>query len=74
MGRREAWSAEKSSDSRTKPTRWEFRNSREHPHEGIDDDVLVVQASEVINHKTKDERDRKIRSAEDHRRVKIRLV
>lgn len=24
MGRREAWSAEKSSDSRTKPTQWEF--------------------------------------------------
>lgn len=25
MGRREAWSAEKSSDSRTKSTQWEFR-------------------------------------------------
>lgn len=71
MGRREAWSAEKSSDSRTKPTRWEFRNSREHPHERVED-IVVVQASEAINHKTNEDKDRKIRSAEDHRRVKIR--
>ncbi|XP_039438317.1 cadherin-86C isoform X2 [Culex pipiens pallens] len=28
MGRREAWSADRSSDSRTKPTRWEFRGRR----------------------------------------------
>ncbi|XP_058826724.1 cadherin-86C-like isoform X2 [Topomyia yanbarensis] len=28
MGRREAWSADRSTDSRTKPTRWEFRGRR----------------------------------------------
>lgn len=27
MGRREAWSAEKSTDNRTKPTHWEFSRS-----------------------------------------------
>lgn len=28
MGRREAWSADRTSDSRTKPTRWEFQQAR----------------------------------------------
>lgn len=35
MGRREAWSAEKPPDPRTKPTRWEFRDGREQFDEGI---------------------------------------
>lgn len=46
MGRREAWSAERSTDSRTKTTRWEFsrlnaanRNKIEHENPmQIDDD------------------------------------
>lgn len=46
MGRREAWSAERSTDSRTKTTRWEFSrlnaaNRQKLEHENpmqIDDD------------------------------------
>ncbi|XP_059611324.1 cadherin-86C-like [Phlebotomus argentipes] len=40
MGRREAWSADKSSDSRTKPTRWEF-SRRHHPREKLENDTQV---------------------------------
>lgn len=36
MGRREAWSAEKPSDTRTKPTRWEFRDGREQSDENVE--------------------------------------
>ncbi|XP_052835038.1 cadherin-86C isoform X1 [Drosophila gunungcola] len=35
MGRRDAWSAEKPPDNRTKPTRWEFHDGREQ----LDEDV-----------------------------------
>ncbi|XP_034662090.1 cadherin-86C isoform X2 [Drosophila subobscura] len=35
MGRREAWSAEKPPNTRTKPTRWEFHDGREHPSENV---------------------------------------
>lgn len=60
MGRREAWSAEKSSDSRTKPTHWEFRRRDEH-RENIEADHL---------HETSAKR---VRSAEDSKRtVKIK--
>lgn len=37
MGRREAWSAERSSDSRTKPTHWEFRR-RDHYSQNVEHD------------------------------------
>ncbi|XP_051862592.1 cadherin-86C isoform X2 [Drosophila albomicans] len=53
MGRREAWSAEKPSDTRTKPTRWEFRDGREQSdenlemqHAGIDNDNTRTQSAE----------------------------
>lgn len=42
MGRREAWSAEKSSDSRTKPTRWEF-SKRGYADEKLGIDNPAVQ-------------------------------
>lgn len=61
MGRREAWSAEKSSDSRTKPTHWEFRR-RDHHHENIEADNF---------HETNVKR---VRSADDKRAVKIKYV
>ncbi|XP_002137604.3 cadherin-86C isoform X1 [Drosophila pseudoobscura] len=35
MGRRDAWSAEKPPNTRTKPTRWEFHDGREHPSENV---------------------------------------
>jgi len=51
MGRREAWSAEKPSDTRTKPTRWEFRDGREQSdenieHAGIDNDNNAMHRSQ----------------------------
>nr|XP_036217959.1 cadherin-86C [Bactrocera oleae]XP_036217960.1 cadherin-86C [Bactrocera oleae] len=57
MGRREAWSAEKPTDSRTKPTRWEFHNGREQFNEN------VVKAAVNSN-----EGNRRKRSAEEQRR------
>lgn len=75
MGRREAWSAEKSSDSRTKPahgenvglphenntrkTQWEFRRRDEH-RENIEADSL--HGASV----------KRVRSADDKRTVKIK--
>lgn len=59
MGRREAWSAEKSSDSRTKPTHWEFRRRDEH-RENIEAET------------THDTSAKRVRSAEDKRTVKIK--
>ncbi|XP_004524319.1 cadherin-86C isoform X2 [Ceratitis capitata] len=65
MGRREAWSAEKPTDSRTKPTRWEFHNGREQ----FSESVGVHQAS------TNDDMRRSIHSAEEQqKRVKIRNI
>ncbi|TDG42627.1 hypothetical protein AWZ03_010955 [Drosophila navojoa] len=49
MGRREAWSADKPSDTRTKPTRWEFRDGREQTenvemhHAGVNTDADAVR-------------------------------
>lgn len=66
MGRREAWSAEKSPDPRTKPTRWEFRNGR---GEQFEQD-LVAQQQLALD--ASDER-RRVRSAEEQqRRVRIK--
>lgn len=58
MGRREAWSAEKSSDSRTKPTHWEFRR-RDNHRENVDADNYTENSM------------KRIRSA-DQRSVRIR--
>lgn len=66
MGRREAWSAEKSSDSRTKPTHWEFRTKptefrrRDEHRENIEADN-INETSE-----------KRMRSAEEKRTVKIK--
>lgn len=59
MGRREAWSAEKSSDSRTKPTHWEFRR-RDHHREDVDQ-------RDGYNDQTK-----RVRSADEKRSIKVR--
>ena len=68
MGRREAWSAEKSPDPRTKPTRWEFRNGRN--GEQFDQDLVVGQQQHALD--ASDER-RRVRSAEEHqKRVRIK--
>lgn len=43
MGRREAWSAERSADSRTKPTRWEFsKRGYSHQKLGIDNPAVQI--------------------------------
>lgn len=45
MGRREAWSAEKSTDSKTKPTRWEFSKRGGYSHQklnGIDNPAAQI--------------------------------
>lgn len=47
MGRREAWSAERSADSRTKPTRWEFsKRGYSHQKLGIDNPAVQVDNEE----------------------------
>lgn len=48
MGRREAWSAERSADSRTKPTRWEFSN-RGYSHQKLGIDNPAVQGDNEEN-------------------------
>lgn len=65
MGRREAWSAERSTDSRTKTTRWEFSrlnaaNRHKIEHENpmqIDDD----ESDKNINVKSADQRSKILR-------------
>lgn len=57
--RREAWSAEKSSDSRTKPTHWEFRRRDEH-RENIESDNINETSA------------KRMRSADEKRTVKIK--
>ncbi|XP_017055208.1 cadherin-86C isoform X2 [Drosophila ficusphila] len=60
MGRRDAWSAEKPPDTRTKPTRWEFHDGREQ----LDEDVGRSQDIGERRH---------IQSAEEQqRRVRIK--
>jgi hypothetical protein len=62
MGRREAWSAEKSSDSRTKPTRWEF-SKRGYSDEklGIDNPAIQIDNDDTgmgkLNIKINDDKD-----------------
>jgi hypothetical protein len=47
MGRREAWSAERSADSRTKPTRWEFsKRGYSHQKLGIDNPAVQMDNEE----------------------------
>lgn len=47
MGRREAWSAERSADSRTKPTRWEFsKRGYSHQKLGIDNPAAQIENEE----------------------------
>lgn len=60
MGRREAWSAEKSADSRTKPTRWEFSRR-------VDYNQKLGSENRI------DDRDdgRRVRSA-DERRIRMK--
>lgn len=67
MGRREAWSAEKPSDTRTKPTRWEFRDGREQSDENVEmQQPGVHNDGEVMRHS---------QSAEyQQRRVRIKYV
>lgn len=60
MGRREAWSAEKSTDSRTKPTHWEFRR-RDHHRENLDADNYTTETST-----------KRVRSADEKRSVRIK--
>uniref|UniRef100_A0A1A9UX43 Cadherin domain-containing protein n=1 Tax=Glossina austeni TaxID=7395 RepID=A0A1A9UX43_GLOAU len=76
MGRREAWSADKPADPRTKPTRWEFHNGREQFDENIGGGAGLHATTSVglskNNQPDSDER-RRIRSAgEQQRRVKIK--
>lgn len=57
MGRREAWSADKSSDSRTKPTRWEF-SKRGYSHQKLGLDNQAVEGDTMqksVNIKVNDE-------------------
>jgi hypothetical protein len=45
MGRREAWSAERSTDSKTKSTRWEFSKRGGYAHQklnGIDNPAAQI--------------------------------
>jgi hypothetical protein len=52
MGRREAWSAERSADSRTKPTRWEFsKRGYSHQKLGIDNPGVQIENEENDNGK-----------------------
>ncbi|XP_059219836.1 cadherin-86C isoform X4 [Stomoxys calcitrans] len=70
MGRREAWSADKPADPRTKPTRWEFYNGHQQFDENISD---AVYATDVGNVRNLSGETRRIRSAdENQRRVKIK--
>lgn len=62
MGRREAWSAEKSTDSKTKPTRWEFskRGYSNQKLNGIDNHAAQIDdetGTSKLNVKVDDERE-----------------
>lgn len=62
MGRREAWSAQKSTDSRTKPTQWEFsrrvNNQQKLRHDNANEHELEKRA----------------RSADEKRSINIRYI
>lgn len=60
MGRREAWSAEKSTDSKTKPTRWEFSKRGGYTNQkldGIDNPAAQIEdeGASKLNVKVEDE-------------------
>lgn len=62
MGRREAWSAERSADSRTRPTRWEFsKRGYSHQKLGIDNPAAQIDNEESeagkLNIKVNDEKE-----------------
>ena len=63
MGRREAWSAEKSTDSKTKPTRWEFSKRGGYTHQklnGIDNPAAQIDdetGTSKLNIKVDDDRE-----------------
>ena len=63
MGRREAWSAERSTDSKTKPTRWEFSKRGGYAHQklnGIDNPAANIDdenANNKINLKVDEQRE-----------------
>jgi hypothetical protein len=63
MGRREAWSAERSADSRTRPTRWEFsKRGYSHQKLGIDNPAVQVDGDDngtgKLNLKVDEEKER----------------
>lgn len=50
MGRREAWSADRTGDTRTKPTHWEFQQARaggDQHKEGLDEDHHAHKTSHL---------------------------
>lgn len=50
MGRREAWSADRTGDTRTKPTHWEFQQARGDDHkEKLDEHRMRLDEE---NHQT----------------------
>jgi hypothetical protein len=60
MGRREAWSAERSADSRTKPTRWEFsKRGYSNQKLGIDNPAAQIDNEEnsKLNIKINDDKE-----------------
>lgn len=62
MGRREAWSAERPTDLRTKPTRWEFYNGREQFNENVVQAAVNSSEGNRLKHSAEEQR----------RRVKIK--
>ncbi|GAB0091959.1 cadherin-86C-like [Sergentomyia squamirostris] len=66
MGRREAWSADKSSDSRTKPTGWEF-SRRHNAREKLDHEAQREQL-----HASQDNRPKSYEDSRSARITKIR--
>lgn len=62
MGRREAWSAQKSEDSRTKPTQWEFsrrvNNRQKLQHEHVNEEQRDI--------------DKNLQNSEDQRSLQLR--
>ncbi|XP_020817256.1 cadherin-86C isoform X2 [Drosophila serrata] len=58
MGRRDAWSAEKPPDTRTKPTRWEFHDGREQLDENVGRSQDIVEGRHV---QSAEEQQRRVR-------------
>lgn len=68
MGRREAWSAERSTDSRTKPTRWEF-SKRGYSHQKLGIDNQAVQVDTIDDNSM--QKPSNIKMNEDKETIKI---